>query len=451
MPFLPSRLALGWIVGIIGLALALIACGSSDTSWDDRPNSSGNVAAPPAGGAVAPDAVGGKSGMPCAVDKVIRPRCQACHGAHPAGGASVSLVTQEDFLRDYNGKKVLEHVKERIHDQARIMPPSPNKLAADELATLDAWLGQGAPASSDTCDLPAAGVKPLSCKPDLIVKPSKQFTLPNPAPNDVYMCFGATVNRTKKRHIIAFSPHVDNPSILHHIEIFRSPTPFPADPVVCSGVGSGLWQLVSGWAPGGGNIEFPPEAGYPEEVGPTFYVVQVHYNSAGGKHAGQSDASGYEMCTTEDLRPNDAGVAAFGTLDIAIPPRSKLTLTCAVTGIEFIGKTFIFNSAHMHKLGTGLTSERVPLDGSPPELIGGTDNFDFNSQVSTVLQKPVTLKPGDIVRTKCSWKNPGDLPVLFGETSDSEMCYNFFAYYPAIPAYPWTTSAMFPCIPTLGQ
>ena len=42
-------------------------------------------------------------------------------------------------------------------------------------------------------------------------------------------------------------------------------------------------------------------------------MVQVHY--ANPTHApGHLDASGFDVCTTAQLRPNDAGIMAFGTM-----------------------------------------------------------------------------------------------------------------------------------------
>lgn len=431
-------------------AAILIACGSE---VDDgkragtRSNADGTAESSPSS-----TSGGVQSNLPCDVDKILRERCQTCHGSKPAAGASTSLVTHEDLHRDVGGKKAHELVSQRIHDEARIMPPKPSALTPPELSTLDSWLGKGAPSSAERCDLAPApdAVKPLNCKPDLVLKGTKSFTLPKPSPEDVYMCFGSTVNLSKKRHVTAFAPHVDNPKIVHHILIFKSPTPVPAEPFPCSAVGSAAWQLVAGWAPGGSNFELPPEAGFPEDVGPTNWVLQVHYNSGAGKFGGETDQSGYELCTTEDLRPNDAGVAGFGTIEIAIPPRSKLTLNCNFPATpEWIGKKFFSSFPHMHVRGAAMSTERVPLGVGTPQTISEQKSFDFNNQAQVPVS--ATIEAGDIIRTRCSWRNPSDQVVLFGETTDSEMCFNFLSYYPAIPLYPWVTPSLLPCIPEIGK
>jgi hypothetical protein len=438
-----------WLSIVVALFTAVVfACGSEA---DDGRRRTGSGAPGGPDGTSSPQSNGAPSGLPCNVDKVFRDRCQTCHSATPAAGASISLVTHADLQKDVGaGKKAYELVNERIHDEARIMPPKPSKLSVEELATLEHWIDQGAPSSTDTCNLPPGGspVKPLSCTPDLVLKASKSTTLPTPSPSDVYMCFGATVNVDKKRHITAFAPHVDNAKILHHILLFKSPTPMGPDPVPCSAFGSAAWQLIAGWAPGGDNFEMPAEAGFPEEVGPTNWILQIHYNSGGGKYAGEVDQSGYSLCTTDQLRKNDAGVAGFGTLDVALPPRSKLTYTCnfPVTP-EWYGKKFFSAFPHMHLRGTAMSSERLGIDGKN-EMISSNDNYDYNNQATFTTS--VTVNAGDTIRTKCSYKNPTDGVVLFGENTDNEMCFNFLGYYPAIPGYSWLTPSAAPCMPEVG-
>src|SRR5262249_32602513 len=62
-------------------------------------------------------------GLPCDVDKVLGARCRQCHGASPIAGASTSLMSYDDLNKTFKDKKVSALVGERIHDQARQMPP----------------------------------------------------------------------------------------------------------------------------------------------------------------------------------------------------------------------------------------------------------------------------------------------------------------------------------------
>ncbi|MBX3226864.1 MAG: peptidylglycine alpha-amidating monooxygenase [Labilithrix sp.] len=390
-----------------------------------------------------------KTGLPCDVDAVLKP-CQTCHGAQPAYGAGVPLVTWDDLQRPGPGGagKVLDLVGQRIADDARPMPPSPNpRLTAEARATYDGWVKAGAPASDATCTgkAPEAGVKALSCTPDTVLTAKKDFVMEPGSALDQYVCFGVDVNLAKKRHITALAPKVDNAKIVHHILLFQSNTAVSGDPFPCEAFGSAAWKLVAGWAPGGDNLELPKEAGFPEEAGATHWVIQMHYNNATAKTG--TDRSGYELCTTEDLRPNDAGVMALGSISFAIPPRSETTIRCDyAVDHRLNGATFFNASPHMHTRGASMTTERLPnLGRGTPEPVFEQKAFSFEAQANFPIDKKVQL--GDVLRTRCGWKNPSDLTLGFGEGTNDEMCFNFIGYYPAVKElsigvpFTWVTPA----------
>lgn len=422
--------------------LVLTACGvgASDDEPTFAPANVSPESTPPAGSTPA------ESGLPCEVDTILATKCQTCHAAEPKFGAGFPLVTYADLVapaRSDASKKVYDLVKGRVHDDARPMPPSPNpRLTEKERAAIDAWIAGGAKPSTDRCkrEVTPSGVKPLSCKPDTVLKPSKPFVMQPNAPRDQYMCFGVDVKVDKKRHVTAFAPKVENTKMVHHILLFQSPVGVPSEPFPCSGVGtvgSAAWTLMGGWAPGADNFELPPEAGFPED-GTTHWIVQVHYNNALVQSG--TDSSGYELCTTDQLRPNDAGVVGFGTMAIAIPPRATHTLRCDFpVGPALHGKTFFNAWPHMHKRGTAMSTERLPLGGKP-EMVFEEKAYSFEAQQNRKIHAKVSL--GDVMRTRCTYKNPSDNFVTFGEATDNEMCFNFTAYYPAIPAYSWVTPSL---------
>ncbi|MBX3189315.1 MAG: peptidylglycine alpha-amidating monooxygenase [Labilithrix sp.] len=373
-----------------------------------------------------------RTGLPCDVDKVLKTKCQACHGASPSAGASTSLVTYADLQKTGpGGAKVADLVKERIQDAARPMPPGALLPPADR-APLDAWFAAGAPESDAECDNGEApsGTKPLSCKPDFVLKGSRPYAMPA-GKVDEYVCVGVDVNLAKKRHVIGMAPKVDNAKILHHILLFKTKKAVPNEPTPCGAFNSaGLdWTLVTGWAPGGGNMELPPEAGYAEEVGTTHWVLQFHYNNAANA-PNQADNSGFEFCTTEELRPNDAGIVAFGSINFSIPPRATHKIKCDhPLGPQFAGVTFFSASPHMHTAGASMSTERVPKLGlGKPEMVFADNAFNFEKQEHHPIRTSVA--PGDIMRTRCAWKNPTDSVIGFGEGTGDEMCFHFMAYYP---------------------
>jgi hypothetical protein len=263
---------------------------------------------------------------------------------------------------------------------------------------------------------------------------------------DTYVCYGFDTSAAAKRHVIAGAPRIDNKNIVHHVLLYQAPSTVSGTPTPC-GVGGGSgWRLVTGWAPGGKNFELPPEAGFAEEPGPTHWAVQIHYNNVAGL-ADQTDGTGYDLCTTDQLRPNDADILATGTLDINIPPRSNYEVTCELGVPAAFGTIQVISSwAHMHRLGRAQYAKRVRggqettlLDAPRYDFSTGAGQNDVNVQVAA----------GDTIRTMCRWENGGDVPVGWGERTEDEMCFAFLTYYPKIrePRFSWIV----PSLPILSR
>jgi hypothetical protein len=359
----------------------------------------------------------------------------------------MSLATQANWSADRGGRPTSAVVSQRIHDTVHSMPPGA-PLDPKESGILDAWIAGGTPAG--TCETkPAAAAEPPPCQADTILRGASPFNMG--MQDDEYVCFGVEVDVAKKRHVWGMYPQIDNANILHHIQVFQASKALDPTPHPCALTDSGSWKLVAGWAPGGKPVLLPPEAGYPENPGTTHWVVQLHYNNV-ARRADQKDQSGFALCTTEDLRKYDAGIISFGGLKFTIPPRTTHDLTCDFTlDDRFKGVHFFGGAAHMHKLGSALTMDRHPADGSAVQSIMNVPNYDFQEQHG--LPFSVDVGAGDRIETRCEWKNPSDRAVYFGESTSDEMCLGFVSYYPAIadqsvpfagrdvPVFAWTTPA----------
>jgi hypothetical protein len=185
---------------------------------------------------------------------------------------------------------------------------------------------------------------------------------------------------------------------------------------------------------------FPAEAGWPQEKGVTHYVLQLHYNNA-QKLPNQKDSTGYDFCTSNKLRPNDAGMLAFGKVDlirnqIAIPARSNLhEVECSYTLPNNVPEIrFFAASPHMHKFGKTSSTYYTRAGSTTPTKLIDVKEFGFDSQVSYPVSG--AAKAGDRFKTRCGWTNPSDKTVYWGEGTGDEMCYNFTMYYPRVPDVP---------------
>jgi len=412
--------------------------------------------------AAAPDPEPPPDALPCDVDRVLLESCRECHAGAPLFGAPMPLVTYADLTAPAKSdptKKVWELVTARIHDDARPMPPPPRaKLDSTAMATLDAWLAStsnGAPAGRGRSEVCAPGAPPsapvaLSCKPDLHLAPARRYGVGKDI-DDAYVCFGVDVSATAKRHVTAFAPRIDNAAVVHHMVLFQSDTTFDPEPKPCEFFGSTSWRVVAVWAPGTQPFELPAEAGVPIE-GTAHYVVQTHYNNVRRLEA-QSDASGFDLCSTPELRANDADVMAVGAASFTVPPRASLDLTCDYVAPASFGegKHILGAMPHMHKIGTLLRTDLLRGGAGAPLEIASRDPWSFETQYWSRLTTETVVRPGDVLRTRCAWKNPSEAPVAFGEGTLDEMCFDFLFYYPRQTAERWSwavPTAKSTCAPT---
>ncbi|MFO0659443.1 MAG: hypothetical protein U0165_06390 [Polyangiaceae bacterium] len=265
---------------------------------------------------------------------------------------------------------------------------------------------------------------------------------------DQYVCFGGKIAANgKARQITEVYVGIDNTAHSHHVCIYdMGNKQVSAEPTPCSsGSAIGSGKLLYCWAPGAGPETLPPEAGFPiSATEDTNILVEMHYSNIQGQ-PDSTDNSSATFCTTEELRPNDADVMAFGTLNFDRPPHQKTTLDCTVDISTFPLTTDNFHVVrgwpHMHLLGSAL-STTLENGGNVIADLGSSDPYSFYNQVGYPMD--VTVSKNDSVRTKCTYDNTTNSTVSFGENTESEMCYNFVTYYPRITgAFVWPAPAYF--------
>lgn len=420
---MPRRALASALALVCGLPLAVVACSSTSSA----------PAAP---------------SLPCEISALLTTSCQSCHSSPPRYGAPMPLVTRDDLLAPSPSdpaRRVFEEVGVRIHDDASPMPKAPNpRLDAAATALLDAWIARGAPASTATCapppPAPDAAVA-LSCAPDLHIRPAAPYVMPSDI-DDILVCYGFEGTATTKRHIVALAPAISAARVLHHVTLLESDVAVSGVPGPCAPEAMTAWRPLYGWAPGTAALELPKEAGFPEEP-TTHFVVQMHFANPG--HAPVSDSSGFDLCTTDQLRANDADVMAFGTTEITVPARGARSVDCSVPVPRDGVTTHLFAAfPHMHQLGRFISSVVHPGGGAGPTIdLGTVTSFDLGNQ--TWLPIDYTLRPGDVVQSKCAWTNPTDHGVGYGPTADDEMCFSYVMYFPKITtdAWHWSLPALY--------
>jgi len=321
-------------------------------------------------------------------------------------------------------KKVYQVVGVRVHDTVRPMPPQ-QKLTAEQLAGIDQWVAAGAPAGADpTC----AGVPPEPTTPtaawpencDAVYKVLSHG--PSSATSPYMVPAGQEIHPqvsvpapwgSEAVQGIAFRSITDNPAVLHHWILYGPRREF-----------------LVGWAPG--KDESAP---LPADVGMNLaggnLTLDMHYNNLLGKEA-EPDNSGVEICVLKkaNFRKYTAAVhMGFTQFAISIPPHSTnvaITGQCTVSGNTPV--TLITASPHAHTLARHMKFSVQKANGQM--VVMHDAPFDFNEQQAYALTPTVQLAAGDKVITTCTFDNPTDRTVTFGENTGNEMCFNFAVYYP---------------------
>jgi Copper type II ascorbate-dependent monooxygenase, C-terminal domain/Copper type II ascorbate-dependent monooxygenase, N-terminal domain len=446
-------------------------------------------AAPASAGTAAPAAVpaaggGAVSTATAACPATIVQQCTLCHDGKGTAGSPMGLTSYADLMAPSKSNPavpVYKSVQARMHDAAKPMPPT-GVLATTDLATVDNWVASGAkdcgfgkaatPTTTATPTVPTSPVTtPTTSAPvgdiSQYLSPDGSYFIKEPpgtlpvgpdakdaefcfnlvahngqtplasdtapfqvAPSEFYHKFQFKVPYTTKLVALSTKPIIQNAAVLHHWLLFHvlSDTGQDgqhADEVLGVQTGS---ELLSGWAPGGNPPELPPGVG--EEIAPGngFMTLEFHYYNTTGTV--QNDRSGVRICGTTKTPANVATLTWLGTESIQIPAHGMGTATgtCTPGGGSLAQDIhLVFASPHMHKLGAHMKTV-INRKGGQPEVV--LDNpFSFNDQREYAVSN--VIHSGDTLTTTCSWMNTTGASVGFGESTTSEMCYNFVLSYPA--------------------
>lgn len=425
----------------------------------------GTPASTPMSTTVGPSTTTSASGSAwCNAYGVLHDTCQQCHGTARKYGAPMSMVTYDDMQKPAvtdNTKKVWQMVSVRTHDTAKPMPPTGYApLAAPALSALDTWIAGGALAGADpTCSgrATATAASSPTTSPTATTGMAGSAAaattgsagsgatgaagatadttadMPWPADCEMHYKFLANTNGSGKYTVAAgaeehpsfyftptwpansqgvmFKPITDNAKVLHHWILY-----------------AGDGAFISGWAPGNdaGRAPLPADVGIYLPAGAGAQLrLDTHYNNVGGTTAEQ-DASGVEVCVISNkLRKNVATVHGF-TANAYAPAHSTNfddTSTCTMSGTAHV----LSGSPHMHKLG--VHAKLVFTQGGKQNVVHDAA-FDFNEQRVHSYTPELLLNTGDQVTTTCTYTNPTDQDVYFGQNTENEMCFNFVLYYP---------------------
>ncbi len=189
------------------------------------------------------------------------------------------------------------------------------------------------------------------------------------------------------------------------------------------GMSQGAIDWLGGWAPGGGYSPFPEGVGI--EMKPDAKVVlQVHYNLE-GVELGEQDRT-QMLLEVEDEVENQVIIQPWTDTRWLDSERMEIPAESEGTTYSFgytmpIPLTIYTANLHMHTLGR---SGRMYLDRADDseECMLDIPRWDFNWQRGYKFVEPKEVQAGDAIVVECTWDNPTDQDVYWGEGTSDEMC-----------------------------
>ena len=212
---------------------------------------------------------------------------------------------------------------------------------------------------------------------------------------------------------------------IHHFALFQAFGRNEPDAAhECNTLIKQTWMPI--WVSGTGSHELDLPTGTGFIIAPeTQYIVQLHLQNSGDEplviRGGVNLSYEHEVSA---LTP--AGMYALGNYQVDIPAQTtgySLPVNCAPGKEMSVFGVF----PHMHKLGSKIELRRTP-SGGPQEMFYKVDPWQFGDAPFDKLEKQVAAT--DLFDLTCTFDNPTDRRVGFGESSDDEMCFFVMFYYP---------------------
>ena len=372
------------------------------------------------------------------VAPIITASCAGCHSEGAIGGFSLTTMAEVEAW----SQAVYVAV------ESGTMPPwlaaddcstyqQDFSLSSAEVQTVLDWIDGGMPEGDPDAALPIETWRPAALdRVDLTLEMPISYT-PKQAPDD-YRCFVMEWPYEETVWVTGYEVVPGNDTVVHHVipflispenaEEYRQLDAADSEEgYTCYGSPGGsittltTSRWLGAWAPGGGASTTPAGTGLEVKPG-SLVVMQVHYFIEAEPSADLSTLNlriESEEQQWADVQPwtNPIWLAGVG---MDIPANTEgVTHSFSYT----TESRFNINSAmlHMHNLGVSGRLSVLHTDGSETCLLD-IPQWDFNWQRDYWLTEPYTIEPGETLSLTCTWDNPTDADIAWGDGTGDEMC-----------------------------
>jgi len=307
----------------------------------------------------------------------------------------------------------------------------------EEIAMVVDWVDNGAPEGN--VEDSVAGAPPEVGgleRIDLTVELPLPYEV-NTAVADDYRCFPVEWPLDEDVYVTGYTVNADRPDLVHHLIAYIIPgsyrdalTELEAEDgkagYECFGGPGPINQAESkwlgAWAPGAVQGPLPNGLGIEMNAG-DLLVLQMHYNSKTG--ASGADQSSIDF-TYETEVERVGWIQPFTNISWVFGGGMDIPAQTDDVQHHFentMPRDLIFHTAnlHMHTLGKQARMEVQKEDGSTECLIE-IDDWDFDWQRTYVFDEEKQFEAGDVWSIDCTWDNPTDQDVDWGDGTGDEMC-----------------------------
>jgi hypothetical protein len=350
---------------------------------------------------------------------LVYEKCAPCH--HPDAAAPFSLLTYEDL------KKRAAQIAAATH--SGYMPPwlpeqgygdfaDDRRLTSDQIATIAAWVHDGAP-EGPVDAIPPAPLFPEDWqlgKPDLVLEATSPVELPASG-RDIYWNVIFTPNVTARRWVRAVEIRPGQPGVVHHANLLVDRAGSAHLHENAPGKGFPGMDLVIGRSPfdPDGNFLFWKPGGTPHIEPDGFawrldpgneLVLNMHLQPSGKPEQLRPSIGLYftdrpqtKFPLLVQLENDEALNIPGGTHDFAIAEDFRLPLDADVLAVY----------PHTHYLGKLLEASATLPDGSRKWLVR-IPAWDPNWQAVFYYREPVFLPKDSVIHMRYHYDNSVDNP-----------------------------------------
>lgn len=389
------------------------------------------------------------------VRPILRGKCAGCHREDGAAGFSLDtyqeVVALDEILR---GKVVAREMppwkaarccNEYLHDFS---------LTPDEIATIDGWIGQGAP-EGEFVDPPPIELPGLSRVDLELAMDEPYLPVPPDGTTDETRCFLIDWPLDETAYVTGFEVVPGAAPLVHHaLVLIASPDQAKKLAQVDAEDTRPGWSCPGGivteftgylglWTPGYQAVDYPADLGQKMEPGDKI-ILSVHYSL---HELGRPDQ------TSLRVKLDDAPTRLRKALSVFSPAWTVggLDIPAGDSDVEvsYVSDPTQYNGGgaydvyainiHMHERGSRGLVSILRRDGST-ECLLQIDDWDDRWQGDYVFAQPIRLEDGDRLYVECHWDNTeGNQRVLFGTpekprdlswAEDQEMCIAFVTVSP---------------------